>query len=105
MGAVLSVPVFVAFALVAVVALVLLRRTLLFWLPGVALMGYGVAIYIAWPWYDTQDGMGLEGLSNLLHVAVSLVVVAGGSVCLIVGARAHKRQRRTNIPTAVVTKD
>ena len=105
MDVVLSVPLFAGFTLVAVVALVLLKRTRLFWLPGMALMGYGIAIYVAWPWYDTHDGMGLEGLSNFLHVAVSLAVVAGGSVCLLVGARSHKRPRRTDIPTAIVTKD
>jgi hypothetical protein len=111
MDAVLSVPLFVGFALVAVVALVLLKKTRLFWLPGMAVMGYGVAIYVAWPWYDTHgagrdhDGTGLEGLSNFLHVAVSLAVLVGGFACLIVGARFHRRPRRTDIPTAIVTKD
>lgn len=112
MDVVLSVPLFVGFAVVAVLALVLLKRTRLFWLPGMALMGYGVAIYVAWPWYDTHEDVGglsgLEGLSNLLHVAVSLVVVAGGAVCLIVGARSRqraRRARRTDIPTAIVLKD
>jgi len=109
MDAVLSVPLFVEFALVAVVALVLLKRTRLFWVPGMAVIGYAVAIYVAWPWYDTHgagrdhDGTGFEGLSNFLHVAVSLVVVAGGSVCWIVGARSHKRTRSTDIPTAIAS--
>lgn len=105
MDAVLSVPLFVGVALAAVVALVLLGKTRLFWLPGIALMGYGVAIYVAWPWYDTRYGTGLEGLSNLLHVAVTCVVIAGGSVCLLVGARSRKRTRRTDLPTAIVTND
>ena len=104
--AVVSVPLFVGVALVAGVALVLLKQTWLFWLPGVALMGYGVAIYVAWPWYDTHEDVGgLEGWSNLLHVAVSFVVVAGGIVFLIVGARSRRRVRRTKLPTAIVTKD
>jgi hypothetical protein len=106
---VLSVPLFVGFALVAVVALVLLKRTRLFWLPGVAVIGYGVAIYIAWPWYDNTDGdvgglSGFAALSNLLHVAVSFVVIAVGIVCLIVGARSRRRARRarrTEIPRAI----
>jgi len=106
---VLSVPLFVGFALIAVLALLLLKKTRLFWLPGMALMGYGVAIYVAWPWFDTHEDLGgLEGLSNVLHVAVSLVVVAGGTVCLIVGARSRqraRRARRTDIPTAIVMKD
>jgi hypothetical protein len=111
---VLSVPLFAGFALVAVVALVLLKKSPLYWLPGVAVIGYGVAIYVAWPWYDTHgagrdhDGTGFEGLSNLLHVAVSLVVASGGAVCLIVGARSRqraRRARRTDIPTAIVMKD
>lgn len=105
MGVVLSVPLFVGFALVAIVALVLLKQTRFFWLPGVAWMGYGVAIYVAWPWYDTRESGGLEGLSNLLHVAASFVVVAGGIVCLIVGARSRKRARLADLPIAVVTKD
>lgn len=105
MDALLSVPLFVGFALVTVVALVLLRKTRLFWLPGIALMGYGVAIYVAWPWYDTRHGTGLEGLSNLLHVAVTCVVIAGGFVCMIVGARSRRRPRRPDIPRAIVTND
>lgn len=112
MDVVLSVPLFVGFALVAVVALVLLRKTPLYWLPGMAVIAYGVAIYVVWPWYDTHgagrdhDGTGFEGWSNVLHVAVTLVVVAGGCVCLIVGAWSHKkRPRSTDIPTAIVTKD
>lgn len=113
MDVVLSVPLFVGFALVAVLALVLLKQTRLFWVPGMALMAYGVAIYVAWPWYDlTHDHVGglegLAGLSNVLHVALSLAVVAGGTVFLIVGARSRLRTRRahrTDIPTAIVMKD
>lgn len=105
MAAVLSVPLFVGFALVALVGLVLLRKTWLFWLPGAAWMGYGVAIYLVWPWYDTRYGLGFEGLSNFLHVAVTFVVIASGFVCLIVGARSRARVRRTDIPTAIVAKD
>lgn len=102
----LSVPLFVGFALVAIVALVLLKQTWLFWLPGVALVGYGGAIYCAWPWYDTHEDVGgLEGLSNLLHVVISVVVVAGGIVFLIVGARTRGRVRRTELPAAIVTTD
>lgn len=105
----LSVPLFVGVALVAILALVLLKRTWLFWLPGVALMGYGGAIYVAWPWYDAHDDVTmLGGVSNLLHVAVSFAVVTGGIVCLIVGARSRqraRRARRTDIPTAIVIKD
>ena len=107
--AVLSVPLFVGFAFVAVLALVLLKQTRLFWGPGMALMAYGVAIYFAWPWYDTHEDVGgLEGLSNVLHVGVSLVVIAGGTVFLIVGARSRQRARsarRTDLPTAIVMKD
>jgi hypothetical protein len=110
---VLSVPLLVGFALAASLALVLLKRTRLFWLPGVAVIGYGVAIYVVWPWYDsTHDDVGglvgLAGLSNALHVAISLVVVAGGAVCLFVGARSRqraRRARRTDVPTAVVMRD
>lgn len=106
MEAVLSVPLFVGFALVAVLALVLLKSTRLFWLPGMAVMGYGIAIYIAWPWYETDHDLpGFEGLSNFLHVAVSLVVVAGGTVCLVIGARSRQGARRTDIPTAIAMKD
>ncbi|MGE0403747.1 MAG: hypothetical protein AB7T06_43975 [Kofleriaceae bacterium] len=109
MDVVLSVPLFVGFAFVAVLGLVLLKQTRLFWVPGMALMAYGVAIYVAWPWYDTHEDVGgLEGLSNALHVAVSLVVVAGGTVFLIVGARSRqraRRARRTDIPTAIAMKD
>jgi hypothetical protein len=98
---VLSVPLFVGFAFAAIVALFLLKRTKFFWIPGVALMAYGVAIYIAWSWYDTHEDVGgLEGLSNGLHVAASFVVVAGGVVCLLIGARSHKRAH-PEIPTAV----
>ena len=106
MDVVLSVPLFVGFAFVAILALVLLKRTWFFWLPGVALVGYGIAIYIAWPWYDTHEDVGgLEGLSNFLHVAISFVVVAGGIACLIIGARSRqraRRARRSEIPTAIV---
>lgn len=106
---VLSFPLGVGVTLVTIVALVPLRRTRLFWLPGAALMGYGVAIYVAWPWYDTRhDTTMLGGLSNLLHVAASVFVVAGGIACLIVGARSRQRARRANstdLPTAVVAKD
>jgi hypothetical protein len=108
---VLSVPLGVGVALVAVVALVLLRRTRLFWLPGAALMGYGGAIYVTWPWHDTHDDVTmLGGVANLMHVAASFIVVAGGIVCVIVGARSWRRARTartalTAIPTAIVTKD
>ena len=106
MDVVLSVPLFMGFALGAVVGLVLLRQTRLFWVPGMAVMAYGVAIYVAWPWYDThEDAGGLEGLSNALHVAVSFVVIAGGTVFLIVGARSRRRARLADIPTAIVMKD
>lgn len=94
--------------MVAILALVLLKQTRLFWIPGMVLMMYGVAIYVAWPWYDTHvDVGGLEGLSNVLHVAVSLVVVVGGTVFLIVGARSRqraRRARRTDVPTAIIVK-
>ncbi len=97
MDVVLSVPLFMGVAVVAVVALVLLRRTRLFWLPGLAVMAYGVAIYVAWPWYDTHEDVGgLEGLSNLLHVAVPFVVGIAGTVCVIVGARSRGRARATS---------
>lgn len=93
---VLSVPLFVGVASVAVVALLLLRHTRLFWLPGMALIGYAAAIYVAWPWYDTHEDVGgLEGLSNFLHVVVSLLVAASGGVCLLVGARSRRRARQS----------
>lgn len=109
MDAFLSVPLFVGFAFVAVVALVLLGKTRLFWLPGVALIGYGIAIYIAWPWIDTHEDVALlEGVSNTLHVAATVGVIAAGIVCLLLGLRSHRRARRTSrteIPTAIVMKD
>ena len=113
--AVLSVPLLVGVTCVAIVSLVLLKKTRLFWLPGTALIGYGIAIYVAWPWYDTTQsdvgGMsGLGGLSNLLHVAATLVVVGLGTVCLIVGAASYRRASRarrteTELPTAIVMKE
>ena len=105
---VLSFPLGVGVTLATIVALVLLRRTRLFWLPGAALMGYGIAIYVAWPWYDTRhDTTMLAGVSNLLHVVASFFVVTGGIVCLIVGARSRQRARRANstgLPTAIVAR-
>jgi hypothetical protein len=92
---VLSLPLFAGFAVAAVVALILLRTTRLFWIPGVAFIGYGVAIYIAWPWFNTHEDIGgLEGLSNVLHVVVSFVVIVAGAVCLFIGARSYQRARR-----------
>jgi hypothetical protein len=95
---VLSLPLFMGFALAVVVALLWLRRTPLFWLPGAALVGYGIAIYVAWPWYDTHHDVGglsgLEGLSNVMHVAATAAVVAGGAACLFIGARSWRRFRR-----------
>jgi hypothetical protein len=107
---VLSFPLGVGVTLVAIVALVLLSRTRLFWLPGAALIGYGVAIYLVWPWQDTRHDttMLLGGVSNLMHVAATFFVVTVGIVCLIVGARSRKRARlasTTDLPTAIVAKD
>lgn len=86
--------------------LVLLRRTRWFWLPGVALSGYGVLIYLAWPWYATHgDAGGLEGISNVLHVAATFVVMVAGFVRVIIGARSRRRARGpapSEIPTAIV---
>lgn len=103
---VLSFPLFVGVAFVAIAGLVLLRRTRWFWLPGVALAGYGVLIYLAWPWHATHaDTGGLEGISNVLHVAATFVVVVAGLACVIIGARSRRRARgpaATEIPTAIV---
>jgi hypothetical protein len=93
MEALLSIPVFLGFAFVAIVAFALLGKTPVFWLPGLAVIAYGVAIYVAWPWYDTHHSNGFEGLSNLLHVAVTGLVVAAGCVCVILGARSRRRAR------------
>jgi hypothetical protein len=101
--ALLSVPLFLGFAFVSVVALVLLRKTWLFWLPGAALIGYGIALYFVWPWYSTHEDVALlEGVSNTLHVASTVGVVAAGVVCLLLGLRSHRRTRGTEIPTAIV---
>lgn len=109
MDASLSVPLFVGFAFVTVGAVVLLRKTRLFWLPGAALIAYACAIWVAWPWYDTRGDVSMfRGFSNFMHVVVSFSVVAWGVVCLIVGARSRKRAQRartTDIPTAIVKKD
>jgi hypothetical protein len=103
---VLSVPLFVGVALVALFALVVLRQTRLFWFPGLALIAYGIAIYLVWPWYETgHDGAMFGGLSNFLHVAASFLVVTGGVVFVLVGARSRLRARRARpaeLPTAVV---
>lgn len=79
MDALLSTPLCFGVVFAAVATLVLLRKTWLYWLPGAALVGYGIAIYVAWPWYDTHEDVALlEGVSNTLHVAATLGVVAAG---------------------------
>lgn len=81
MNLLISVPLFAVFVSVALVSLVRLKETPLFWLPGVAVAGYGAAFYFAC----------VEGFTYALHVVTSFGIVVGAAVCLIVGARSHLR--------------
>ena len=101
----LSLPLFLGFAAVAVVGLALLKKTRWFWIPGIAFVAYGAMIYLGWPSDERHgEGSGFVDLSRLIQVAASVGVIVSGLVCLIVGARSRRRARRAHVPRAIVVK-
>lgn len=91
MDVVLSVPGFAVFAAIAFALMVVVRKTRLFWVPSVALVAYGVTVFLAWPWTDAIGGQAaggaFDGLSNLLHIVVSGFIVVAGVVSLLFAMR------------------
>jgi len=88
---VLSVPVFAVVLIAALTAAVLLRRTPAFWVAGLLLNTYGIAVYFAWPWFEPREGTGLQGLTNARHIGAAAILVIAGFALVVLGARSRNR--------------
>jgi hypothetical protein len=91
---------------------VALRKTRLFWLPGIALIALGFWSFASMT--DTHgDVGGIAALGNGIAAIAGVTLCGYGLLCLVVGGFAYRRALRTSdmhappveLPPAILVKD
>ena len=81
------------------ILVVALRRTPLFWLPGVGLFVVALVIMGTTDWgHGGHEENPLAGVGDAIAMLAVLALFVYGLICIAVGARAYARKSRPAVP-------